>query len=87
MGELIGVAAAACTSFAFIPQIIKVAKSRSVKNVSFLTLLQFVAGISLWVVYGVVRNDSIIIAANGVSLASLFILIYLYACYRNGGKT
>lgn len=79
---IIGVSAAILTMFSFIPQIIKVFKNKSAKDVSVTTLLQLSLGVSLWIAYGIHLRDKIIILANGVTLISLIILLYLY--YRYG---
>lgn len=79
---IIGISAASLTMFAFIPQIIKVFKNKSAKDVSLTTLLQLSLGVSLWIAYGIHLRDKIIIIANGVTLTSLVILLYLY--YRYG---
>lgn len=81
---IIGSGAALLTMSAFIPQIHKALKTRSVKDVSPITLFQLLAGVSLWVAYGIYRKDFIIIIANTVTLISLIILLYLYFSY--GGK-
>lgn len=74
----IGSLAAVLTMFAFIPQILKVLKTKSVKDVSFVTLLQLSLGVSLWIVYGIHLKDPIIVTANSVTLSSLIILLCLY---------
>jgi MtN3 and saliva related transmembrane protein len=81
MWTLIGASAACLTMFAFIPQIIKALKTKSVKDVSIITLFQFSLGVSLWIAYGFHLRDKIIIAANTVSLFSLIILLLLYFYY------
>lgn len=78
---IIGSSAATLTMFAFIPQIIKIARTKSVSDVSLLTLLQLGAGVSLWIVYGIYRKDAVIITANSVTLSSLIILLFLYFSY------
>lgn len=82
MWLIVGLSAACLTMFAFIPQIIKILKTRSVKDVSLITLLQLSFGVSLWIAYGVHLKDAVIITANSVTLTSLFILLYLYLVYR-----
>lgn len=79
---MIGISAAALTMFSFIPQIIKALRSKSVKDVSPVTLFQLSAGVSLWIAYGIYRRDNVIITANVVTLTTLFILIYLFFKYR-----
>jgi len=78
MGKLIGFTAAFLTMFGFIPQIIKMHKTNSVENVSLLTLIQFSAGISLWIIYGAFIRDIVVITANVISLATLIAAIYVY---------
>jgi MtN3 and saliva related transmembrane protein len=80
--ELVGFGAAILTMFSFIPQIVKVIKTKSAKDVSALTLFQLACGASLWIVYGVYLHNMIIIIANTITLGSLIILLFLYACYR-----
>jgi len=82
MWYIIGGLAAGLTTFAFVPQIIKIVKTRSVKDVSLITILQFGVGVSLWLAYGVHLEDPIIIAANSVSLLSVVILVFLFYRYK-----
>ncbi len=78
---LVGSSAAALTMFSFIPQIIKILKTKSAKDVSLVMLLQLSLGVSLWIMYGIYRKDRIIITANSVTLVTLLILLYLYFNY------
>jgi len=76
--------------FSFIPQIARSLRTKSVKDVSPVTLFQLSAGVLLWMIYGIYRRDIIIIFANAVTLISLSVLIYLYFKYglptgRQGG--
>lgn len=80
----VGITAASLTMFSFIPQIIKSKKTKSVKDVSIFTLLQFLSGASLWVLYGIHLKDGIIIIANVIFLVNLLILIWLYFKYTAG---
>ncbi len=81
--QLVGMAGAALTTFAYIPQIIKVWKFRSARAISLPTLLQLTAGVSLWMVYGFYLHNAILAGANLITLVTLFILIGLYFLYRN----
>ena len=78
---LVGMSAACLTMFSFIPQIIKVHKTKSAKDVSLVTLLQLSSGVTLWVIYGIHLRDPIIIIANIITLGSMFILLALYFKY------
>ena len=65
--ELIGLAAAFCTTVAFLPQVIRTWRTRSTKDLSLSMFLVFTTGIFLWLVYGLVIHDVPLIAANGVT--------------------
>jgi MtN3 and saliva related transmembrane protein len=83
--QLIGLSAALLTMFSFLPQIVKVFRTKSVKDVSLITLLQLSLGVTLWIIYGVYLEDAIIILANLVTLLSMLALLYLYSLYRKRG--
>ena len=78
---LIGALAATLTMFSFVPQIIKVLKTKSARDVSLMMIVQLSLGVSLWIVYGCYLKDAVIITANSVTLTSLIILLFLYFNY------
>ena len=73
----IGFAAAVCTTAANLPQIKKAWTTGQTDDISLKMLLILGCGLTLWVVYGVLREDTIIILANGISLTLLAGLLYL----------
>ena len=76
--SLIGTSAAILTMFSFVPQIVKVLKTKSAKDVSITTLFQLSLGVSLWIAYGVHLKNMIIIMANTITLVTLIVLLSLY---------
>ncbi|MBU4076158.1 MAG: hypothetical protein KKD46_04975 [Euryarchaeota archaeon] len=78
---LIGTAAALLTTFGFVPQIIKMHRTKSSRDVSVATLYQFSAGVVLWTFYGIHLGDIIIIAANAITFLTLVVAIVLYYHY------
>ena len=73
----IGFFAAFCTTIAFLPQAIKVYKTKSTKDISLYMFLIFTVGVISWLIYGLIINDWPVILANAVTLIlSFFILIY-----------
>ncbi|HMK76968.1 MAG TPA: SemiSWEET family transporter [Thermodesulfobacteriota bacterium] len=81
---ILGIAAALLTMFGFVPQIIKMWKTHSVKDVSGLTLVQFAAGAVLWMLYGIHLQDFIVIGANAISLSILLIALGFYLKLNQG---
>ncbi len=78
---LVGIAAAILTTFGFIPQIIKMYRTKSSKDVSLVTLVQFGLGTTLWALYGIHIKDLIVIVANITSFITIFIAIVVYCYY------
>jgi MtN3 and saliva related transmembrane protein len=79
---IIGFIAATLTMFGFLPQVIKMYKTKSVKDISFFALVQFSLGIFLWILYGIYLKNPIIIMANVVSFSTLVIALILYFKYK-----
>ena len=73
--ELVGSAAAILTMFGFVPQILKIYRTKSVADVSLFMLLQFSAGLFLWLLYGMHIQDMILIISNAVSFLTLLIAV------------
>jgi MtN3 and saliva related transmembrane protein len=65
----VGLSAAFLTTIAFLPQALKIWKTKSAKDVSLHTFLAFTAGVALWLVYGILRQELPLILSNGVTLA------------------
>lgn len=75
---LVGGIAALLTTFGFLPQILKMYRTRSVEDVSPVTFIQFMAGVGLWAFYGIHIGDAIVTVANIVTFGTLVIAISLY---------
>ena len=73
---LIGFAAACCTTVSYIPQLKKCWDTGTAEDLSLKMLSILASGIALWVVYGILQGDWVIIVANSVSLALLVALLY-----------
>jgi MtN3 and saliva related transmembrane protein len=65
--ELVGGIAAFLTTIAFVPQVWKVWRTRSARDVSLGMYLTFLLGVGLWFVYGLMLEAWPIIVANGVT--------------------
>jgi len=87
MTESIGFAAAFCTTTAFVPQLVRVLRLRSARDISLPTFLLFSAGVFLWLVYGIYARATPVIASNSVTLVlSLSILACKLKFDRTGVK-
>jgi len=73
---LIGLVAAFCTTISYIPQLKKIWVTGETEDISLKMFLILALGIALWVAYGVLQHDAIIILANSVSLAFLCAILF-----------
>ena len=81
---LIGLVAAFCTTVSYVPQVRKCWQTGSAGDLSLKMLGILATGIALWIVYGVLKGDLVIIAANGISLTLLVFL--LFSKVRENGR-
>jgi MtN3 and saliva related transmembrane protein len=65
----VGLTAAFLTTIAFLPQALKIWRTKSAKDVSLHTFLAFTVGVALWLVYGILKQELPIILSNGITLA------------------
>jgi len=66
--EFIGLLAACCTTFSFLPQIIQIYKTRVTEGISIGMYLIFSTGVLLWLIYGLFLASPSLIIANGLTL-------------------
>lgn len=66
--ELLGFAAGACTTLAFLPQVLQVWRTRSTDDISLGMYSVLIAGIVLWLAYGLISHQVPVIVANGITL-------------------
>ena len=67
--DVLGTAAAICTTLSFVPQVIQIWRSRSASSVSMPMYVIFTVGVLLWLSYGLLLMSWPIIGCNVVTLA------------------
>lgn len=74
---LIGSIAAVCTTVAFLPQAIKVIKTKHTKDIALGMYIILVIGICLWLIYGILIHRWPIIISNAITFVlAATILVY-----------
>lgn len=83
---MLGFVAGACTTAAFVPQVLKTWRTRSAEDVSLATFAIFAIGVLLWLVYGLYIDSLPIVVANGITLilASAMVVFTLRFRRRKG---
>jgi MtN3 and saliva related transmembrane protein len=85
--DFIGYAAATCTTISFLPQLIRVIKLRSAREISLGMFSIFSTGTALWLTYGLLSHSKPVAAANAVTFVlSMSILILKIRYDRDAAK-
>lgn len=79
--DILGYAAGAITSLTFLPQVIKTAQSKSAKDISLNMFLIAAVNEVMWIVYGILLNNWVIILTNAVVLSMSLVMIYFKIRY------
>jgi len=80
--NIVGAAGGIVSSVTFLPQVVKIWKTKSAKDLSMGTLLFLVLNVSLWLLYGILTNLYPIIITNGIVLSMVFIMIYFKLTFK-----
>lgn len=82
---IIGILAGICTTVSFVPQILKIFKTRHVRDLSLSMYAILTFGIFLWFVYGIFIKEWPIIITNVVSfsLCLTIVIMKLIDIWRN----
>lgn len=73
--ESIGLLAAFLTTTAFVPQVVRVMRTRDTRAISLWMYLLFSTGVAMWLVYGVLLGLWPVILANGITLVLALMVI------------
>jgi MtN3 and saliva related transmembrane protein len=79
---LLGLVAGTLTTLAFLPQLFKVWRSKSAKDISMTWLVTFIGGVFLWLIYGIILGQLPILLANAVTLGLTLIILFFKLRYR-----
>jgi MtN3 and saliva related transmembrane protein len=74
--DIIGVSAACGTTISYFPQLKKCWETGEAGDLSLKMFLILFAGLFLWVVYGALKGDWVILIANAISCSLLSGIIY-----------
>ncbi len=77
-----GIVAGILTAVSMMPQVIKTIKTKKAEHVSPLMLIILISGVSLWVVYGILKKDLPIIFTNSFSVIVNVCMLYLRWRFR-----
>ena len=79
---IIGLIAGLMTTFSFLPQVIEILKTKDVKSISLLMYGIYICGIVLYIIYGFLINEIVLILANFLSLIFGITMLCLKLRYK-----
>jgi len=79
--DLIGITAGILVLSSFIPQLHKAYKTKRMSDVSIYLMVLIASGMFLWVIYGIIRKDPVIVGTNASGFILNIILIILKLKY------
>lgn len=80
---VIGIGASIGTALYLLPQLFKIIKTKKSEDISIWMLVVLFTGVSLWIAYGFLKKDWIIIISNCVSLLINIAIVTLALRYQN----
>ena len=75
--EDLGYAAALLTTAAYVPQLVRVIRLRSARDISLPTFLMFALGVFFWLLYGLYTGSMPIILCNAANLFLSMSIVFL----------
>ncbi len=81
--ELLGLIAGLFTTVAFVPQVVKIWKSRHAKDISLAMFAIFSTGVALWIVYGFIIGSLPVILSNSITFALALAILALKLYFRD----
>lgn len=82
-----GIAASVFTGIYMLPQLYKIIKDKKADDLSYGMLAILFIGLCLWISYGILREDAIIIVANSFSLLVNISITIFAIRYKSRGRS
>ncbi|MBL7750506.1 MAG: SemiSWEET transporter [Chitinophagaceae bacterium] len=80
--DILGYSACAVTALTFLPQVLKTWKEKSAANVSLMMFVIAFINEVMWIAYGVMKQDNVIIVTNVIMISLCSVMIFLKLKYK-----
>ena len=80
--DWLGLAAGTLTTVSFVPQVVRIWRTKHADDISTSMFVIFIVGIALWLAYGLYLNAMPVIIANAVTLVLASIILILKFRYQ-----
>ena len=82
--DLVGLAAGTLTTISFVPQVVRIVRTRSAHDISWWMFGIFSVGVALWLWYGIMLGALPVILSNVVTLTLATAILWLkWRCGRD----
>ena len=81
--DIIGYIGGVFSSISFLPQVIKIWKTKSANDLSMATLLLLTTNVSLWLSYGIAIGSIPLWLTNAIVLSMVLTMIYFKIKFRH----
>lgn len=79
---ILGLTAAFCTTFSFMPQAIKTIQTKNTSGISLYMYALFAIGTLLWLLYGILSNNLPVMIANGITFVFAAVILTYKIKYK-----
>ena len=79
---IIGIMAGVLCTISFIPQVVKIFRSKHTRDLSLVTFSLFFVGITLWLIYGILIRELPVILANAATLCLILMILVMKIKYK-----
>ena len=79
--NLIGSIAAICTTISFLPQVVRIHRTKRTHDLSLPTYIIFALGVFAWFCYGIMINSFPVIVANAIIVVFVMYIIFMKIRY------
>lgn len=79
---IIGILAGTLCTVSFVPQVVKIYRSKDAKSLSLWTFAIFLSGVFLWLIYGMLIRELPIIIANLATLILVLLVMLMKIRYK-----
>ena len=80
--DLLGIVAGTLTTISFVPQLLRILRTRSADDISWGMFSVFAMGTTLWIVWGVGQRAVPVIFANAITLLLTAVIMFLKWRYK-----
>ncbi len=77
MNEIFGILAGVLTALAYIPQIAKILRTKSAKDLSYMMLFTYMTATACWIIHGAIFKSISMVVFNGIVLIQIILIILM----------